>query len=88
MPDMHKVRSAKIISVIRITSVTGTGTEENPNRVITQYWSLDGELLATVDPVEEDRRETGERARSAHPYESGYGRAYEPQAACSSMNNC
>jgi hypothetical protein len=28
----------------------GAGTAEDPIRIITQYWSLDGELLAERDP--------------------------------------
>ena len=29
----------------------GAGTEEDPVRRITQYWSTDGRLLAEVDPL-------------------------------------
>ena len=31
----------------------GNGTPENPFRTITQYWSLDGQLLAEVDAWKE-----------------------------------
>lgn len=48
------VRSAQVISVIRTESRTGAGTEENPNRIVTQYWSTDGELLAVHDPLIQD----------------------------------
>ena len=41
--------SAKVIKVIEVVMRAGKGTEEDPNRLATQYWSLDGKLLATVD---------------------------------------
>lgn len=43
-------RSAEVINVIAVRTVIGTGTEADPNRVITEYWSLKGELLAVNDP--------------------------------------
>ena len=42
--------SAKMIQVIETKSARGKGTEQQLCRVITQYWSLDGELLAENDP--------------------------------------
>lgn len=41
--------SAQVIEVIRTKSLIGAGTEEDPVRVITQYWSFDGKLLAQND---------------------------------------
>ncbi len=38
--------SAKIIEVIETKSIRGAGTDEDICREVTQYWSLDGELLA------------------------------------------
>lgn len=38
--------SAKVIRVIETKSIKGTGTEKDPVRVVTQYWSLNGKLLA------------------------------------------
>jgi hypothetical protein len=48
----------EVIEVVRteITS-TGDGTEGNPIRRLTEYWSLDGDLLATVDPLDQDKDE-------------------------------
>ena len=43
--------SAKVIQGIVTESVVGRGTEEDPTRSILQYWSLNGEFLAKVDPV-------------------------------------
>ncbi len=44
------VNSARVIKVIEVITRAGKGTQEDPNRLVTQYWSLDGKLLATVDP--------------------------------------
>jgi len=42
--------SARILTVIETTNMTrGNGTEEDPVRVVTQYWTLDGTLLVEVD---------------------------------------
>ena len=46
--------SAKVIQVIRTISRVGEGTEEDPNRFVTKYWSLEGELLAINDPMDSD----------------------------------
>lgn len=39
------MESAEIITLIVTTSKTGAGTDDDPVRIITRYWSLDGELL-------------------------------------------
>lgn len=44
------VRSAQVISVIQTKSVEGIGTEDDPNRIVTQYWDADGTLLVVNDP--------------------------------------
>ena len=44
--------SAKVIPVIVTKSIRGLGTEEDMVRVVTQYWSLEGKLLAENDPCE------------------------------------
>ena len=43
---------ARVIQVIETTlERRGTGKDaDSPIRVITQYWSFDGDLLAEVDP--------------------------------------
>ena len=43
--------SAKLILVIATESLRGQGTEEDPVRIVKQYWSLDGEMLAEADYV-------------------------------------
>ena len=45
------VWSAEVISVIRTKISVGDGTKENPFRQYYQYWSLDGEILATKDDL-------------------------------------
>lgn len=46
---------AKIIPVIETKlTLRGTGKDDqSPIRMVTQYWSLDGKLLAEVDPIEQ-----------------------------------
>lgn len=48
------IRSAQVIQVIRTESKAGAGTEDDPNRIVTQYWSTDGKLLAVHDPFIRD----------------------------------
>ncbi len=43
------VNKTELIEVIKTESVCGKGTEESPVRIIIEYWSLEGELLARVD---------------------------------------
>ncbi len=43
------VNKAELIEVIKTESICGKGTEESPVRLIIEYWSLEGELLARVD---------------------------------------
>lgn len=45
-----KSRSARLIEVIEVITSTGKGTENDPNRFVTEYWAKDGELLAVCDP--------------------------------------
>lgn len=40
---------ARVIQVIEVTTNRGTGTQEDPVREITQYWGIDGTLLAERD---------------------------------------
>ncbi len=45
--------SARLIQVIETTLATRGDGKETPYRHIKQYWSLEGELLAEVDPMAE-----------------------------------
>lgn len=40
---------ARVIQVIEVNTTRGTGTQKDPVREITQYWALDGKLLAERD---------------------------------------
>jgi hypothetical protein len=45
--------NARVIQVIETgLDLRGKGVEGDPVRRITQYWTLDGELLAEVDPID------------------------------------
>ena len=44
------VDAARVIRVIETKAARGSGTSEQPSRSVTQYWSLDGKLLAETDP--------------------------------------
>lgn len=44
--------SAKVIPVIETKSPRGRGTEDDMVRIVVQYWSLNGKLLAENDPCE------------------------------------
>lgn len=43
------VREVKMMKVIHVVSFEGEGTEENPARLINEYYSKEGTLLATND---------------------------------------
>lgn len=42
--------SARVIQVIETKAMRGEGTDIQPSREVTQYWTLDGEFLAENDP--------------------------------------
>lgn len=46
-PDGTK--SARVIQVIETKANRGLGTEEDPVRVVTQYWDFEGNFLAEMD---------------------------------------
>lgn len=50
--NLTKIFSAKIIPVIKITGMIGSGTEKDPVCSGVQYWDLEGNLIATLDPRE------------------------------------
>lgn len=56
MSDKEKVRprgtdEAEVIQVIHTKSLIGCGVPEDMVRYLHQYWSLEGQLLATYDPL-------------------------------------
>lgn len=50
MIDMDKARVIEVIETTLLRRWTGKD-QDSPIRIITQYWSLEGELLAEVDPT-------------------------------------
>jgi hypothetical protein len=49
LDERSNVRSVKRIEVIRVESLCGHGVEGSPFRPLVEYYSLDGDLLATRD---------------------------------------
>ena len=54
MEAKSAVWSAKSRTVIEVQSAYGKGTEADPVRIVTEYWSMEGELLARNDPLREN----------------------------------
>lgn len=46
---LNHVREVKMMEVIHVVSYEGEGTKENPARLIDEYYSKEGALLATKD---------------------------------------
>lgn len=46
------VDSLKVISVVELKFTIGAGTQEDPVRQVTEYWSLDGSRLGFVDSLD------------------------------------
>lgn len=44
----------EMIEVIHTQAARGAGTKENPVRIVEQYWSKDGRLLAEYDSIGEE----------------------------------
>jgi len=47
--ELETPRKVELLEVIHIEAVRGKGTPENPVRIVHQYWSKDGNLLAEKD---------------------------------------
>ena len=47
-------RNAQIMEVIVVSTAVGKGTTDDPIRIITEYWSKRGKLLAVNDPYVTD----------------------------------
>lgn len=45
----NHVREVKMMEVIHVVSFEGEGTKENPARLIDEFYSKEGALLATKD---------------------------------------
>lgn len=47
--DRGRPENVKLIEVIEVIFIRGKGTDNDPVRRLKQYWSTDGELLATSE---------------------------------------
>lgn len=52
------VQHAQVIEVIAVAVNRGAGTEKDPVRIVNQYWSLDGRMLAETEPKIYDSKVT------------------------------
>ncbi len=58
--------AAEVMQIIRTDlEMRGKGIEGDPMRRIVQFWSLDGQLLAEVDPVVTGQPFTGYYTKTA-----------------------
>ena len=56
-PNKSMVRNVKVIKVIEVVSVIGNGTKESMTRYLNNYYSLNGQLLASHDTLEDAEKE-------------------------------
>ena len=42
---------AEVMQVIKTTSIMGDGTEEDPVRLVYQYWDFEGNMIAINDTL-------------------------------------
>lgn len=47
--ELRTPNLAELIEVIHVAATRGNGTEENPVRIVHQYWDKKGNLLAEKD---------------------------------------
>lgn len=52
--DRGDVKNAKLVTLVQVQHKRGTGTSENPERIVTGYWTLDGMKVAEHDPYTDD----------------------------------
>lgn len=52
--NIMSTTKAKMISVIEVKSVIGTGTKEDIYREVVDYFLPEGQLIAHIDPCDED----------------------------------
>ena len=48
MKEKHILRSCQLVEVIRVVTVDGDGTKENPVRESTSYFTTDGTPIGTL----------------------------------------
>lgn len=50
-PIRHDVRSVEVIRVIRVRNLRGAGVVDDPVRLVTTYWLMDGNRLLEIDEL-------------------------------------
>lgn len=53
-----ETRSSRIEEIIVTETLQGNGTEKHPRRIVTTYWSKEGELLAVNDSCKGEDEES------------------------------
>ena len=56
---------AEVMQVIKTESLRGLGTGKDPVRIVKQYWSFDGLLLAENDDYSNEEKQIGEQAKNS-----------------------
>ena len=51
---MEAPRTVKLVKVVQVCFKRGSGTDADPVRLVNQYWSIKGQLLAENDPGNEE----------------------------------
>lgn len=51
----RNINSARVINVIETKAVRGEGNEDDPCRIVTQYWDFEGNLLAENDSYAKEK---------------------------------
>lgn len=51
MNRQQEIENLQVIKVILITVKRGSGTKQDPVRLVDQYWDLDGNLIFVKDPI-------------------------------------
>jgi hypothetical protein len=46
--------SLKVMQVIEVKCLRGSGTDGDPVRIVTRYYSMDGDALAEYDPEQHE----------------------------------
>lgn len=49
--QMKTPQLVELVEVIHVEAARGSGTENDPVRIVHQYWSKEGKLLAEQDAV-------------------------------------
>ncbi len=53
---LHRVDKAELVEVIRVVRCVGEGNGQDPVRLVNEYWSKEGELLAWSDSFDDSAK--------------------------------